>query len=95
MFGLSTHCSVSHGMDADFPMNLKTQPRVYWTNLIEENARLQDASKPARVLRATGRTRHIAQSADPKIAPVAQSTSQETKIFESITNSSGGQIRLS
>jgi hypothetical protein len=94
MFGLKTHCPVSHGMDADFPMNLKAQP-LHWTNFIEENARLQDASKLARVLRTTGRTRRIAQSVDPKIAPVAQSTSQETKIFESITNSSGGQIRLS
>lgn len=49
MFGLSTHCLVTHETDADFPMNLKTQPQVYWTNFMGENTRLQDASKPARV----------------------------------------------
>ena len=58
-------------------MNFKTQPRIYWTNFIEENALLQDASKLARVLRTTGKTRRIAQSADLKIAPIAQSTSEE------------------
>ena len=40
---------LSHETDADFSMNFKTQPRVYRTNFMEENALLQDASKLARV----------------------------------------------
>jgi hypothetical protein len=49
MFSLSTHRPVSHETDADFPINLNTQPRVCQTNFIEENARFQDASKLARL----------------------------------------------
>lgn len=58
-----------------FPMNLKTQPRECWTNFVEENAHLQDASKIARTLLGE----HALRNNGPEDSPtVAQSNIPRT-----------------
>jgi len=87
MFGLSTHCPVSHETDVDFPMNLKTQPRVYWTNFMLQNLHEYHwENTPHCAISGTQRL-PLLRNQHPR-----NQCDWSTKIFESIMNSSGAKF---
>ena len=78
---------VSHETDADFPMNLKTQPRVYWTNFMLQNLHEYHWEN----------TPHCAISGTQRLLLLRNQHPRNqcdwsTKIFESIMNSSGAKF---